>query len=195
MRPYARFFPGIPICLSLLLGACDGRAVGSRDGVPLPNSLQDTSVHAGHPDLPEYGPPPSIDSVWSKQARGQVLYVPLYSHIFHGTEHREFDLTATLSIRNTSPTTAISIRVVDYFDSRGALLKSYLDGTRVLGPLASTYLVIEERDRSGGVGANFMVEWRSDLLTTPPVIEAVMIGTGGGQGISFTSPARILREW
>lgn len=48
---------------------------------------------------------------------------------------------------------------VDDFDSEGTLLRSYLEQPRRIGPLASTYAVIEEGDRSGGVGANFIVEW------------------------------------
>ncbi|MFO7892389.1 MAG: DUF3124 domain-containing protein [Longimicrobiales bacterium] len=113
-------------------------------------------------------------------ARGQVLYVPVYSHIFHRTEEREFDLTATLSIRNTSPTTLLRIREVDYFDSEGTLLKSYRDQSRRLSPLASTYVVIDERDRSGGVGANFIVTWEAESAVTPPVVEAVTISMHSG---------------
>ncbi|NIQ57008.1 MAG: DUF3124 domain-containing protein, partial [Gammaproteobacteria bacterium] len=53
--------------------------------------------------------------------------MPVYSHIFHRTGESEFDLTATLSIRNTSPTAVLRIRDVDYFDSEGTLLRSFLD--------------------------------------------------------------------
>ncbi|NIQ57009.1 MAG: DUF3124 domain-containing protein, partial [Gammaproteobacteria bacterium] len=28
-----------------------------------------------------------------------------------------------------------------------------------------------------------------------PVVEAVMISTHSGQGVSFTSPARVIEEW
>ncbi|MFO7893556.1 MAG: DUF3124 domain-containing protein [Longimicrobiales bacterium] len=146
-------------------------------------------------EIPKYGPTRAVDSTRAHVARGQVLYVPVYSHIFHRTEEREFDLTATLSIRNTSPTTLLRIHDVDYFDSEGTLLKSYLDQPRPLSPLASTYVVIDERDRSGGVGANFIVAWESESPLTPPVVEAVMISTHSGQGVSFTSPARVIQEW
>ncbi len=34
---------------------------------------------------------------------GQSVYVPIYSHIYHGDCDKPFDLTATLSIHNTDP--------------------------------------------------------------------------------------------
>lgn len=184
-------------CIALLLMAgCEAQGDGSSPASgPLPNSLADTSVHVARRPIPTYGPALAVDSTRSRVARGQVLYVPVYSHIFHRTGKREFDLTATLSIRNTSPTTVLRIREVDYFDSEGTLLRSFLDQPRQLSPLASTYVVIDERDRSGGVGANFILTWESESPLTPPVVEAVMISTHSGQGVSFTSPARVIREW
>lgn len=163
--------------------------------MPLPNSLADTSAHPAEREVPTYGPPDGVDSARTTEALGQVLYVPVYSHIFHRAEGRTFDLTATLSIRNVSPTHRITIREVDYFDSAGTILKSYVNRPRSLGPLASTYVVIEEEDRTGGVGANFIVTWDSEQPATPPVVEAVMISTRGGQGVSFISPARVIQEW
>jgi hypothetical protein len=38
-----------------------------------------------------------------------------------------------------------------------------------------------------GTGANFIVEWTADGRITDPLIEAVMVGTLGAQGFSFTS--------
>lgn len=185
------------LCIGLFFTAgCNAPGDGaSLASAPPPNSLADTSAHVSRRPIPRYGPALAADITRPHLARGQVLYVPVYSHIFHRTEEREFDLTATLSIRNTSPTTLLRIHDVDYFDSEGTLLKSYLDQPRRLGPLASTYVVIDERDRSGGVGANFIVTWESESLLTPPVVEAVMISTHSGQGVSFTSPARVIQEW
>ena len=176
-------------------GACDTSAGSGGGEVPLPNSLSDTSTHTAQGEIPVYSPPDGSDSARVSRARGQILYVPVYSHIFHRSEDRTFDLTTTLSIRNTSPTRSLTIDDVDYFDSEGTLLKSYVHRPRRLGPLASTFVVIDERDRSGGVGANFIVTWRADEEISPPLVEAVMISTKSGQGVSFTSPARVLQEW
>ncbi len=175
--------------------ACDTRDPDTAGESPLPNSLADTSAHVAQREIPAYGAPEGTEGVRAIYARGQVLYVPVYSHIFHRSDDRTFDLTTTLSIRNTSSTASLTIDAVDYFDSEGTILKSYVERPRRIGPLASTFVVIEERDRTGGVGANFIVTWRTAGQATPPLVEAVMISTHGGQGVSFTSPSRVLQEW
>lgn len=123
----------------------------------------------------------------------QVVYVPTYSHIYIQDGDRDFDLTATLSVRNTDPENPITIRRIRYFNSEGQVVRSYLTKPRILGPLSSMAVVIEERDRTGGVGANFLVAWGSDLEVSQPVIEAVMISTASSQGISFVSRGVVVR--
>ena len=126
--------------------------------------------------------------------QGQVLYVPVYSHIFAGTAAGEFNLTSTLSLRNTDLDSAIILTSVRYYDSAGALVRSYLEEPQQLGPLASMEVVVEEKDISGGAGANFIVEWSAQRPVTPPVVEAVMISTTLGQGLSFVSSAHVLEQ-
>ena len=54
--------------------------------------------------------------------------------------------------------------------------------------------MIAERDKAGGSGANFIVEWTATQPVTVPIIEAVMIGTQTQQGISFTSRGQVIAE-
>ena len=129
------------------------------------------------------------DSILSK---GQTIYVPAYSHIYSGDRESPFLLTVTLSIRNIDPQHQITIHRVDYYETQGKLLKSYLDDTVVLAPLGSVRYVVPERDKAGGSGANFMVEWKADKPVNPPIVEAIMIGTQSQQGISFTSRGRAI---
>ena len=42
-------------------------------------------------------------------AMGQIIYVPVYSYIYHNKEQEIFNLTVTLSIRNTDLTNPIII--------------------------------------------------------------------------------------
>ncbi len=126
--------------------------------------------------------------------KGQSIYVPIYSHIYHGNNERPFDLAATLSIRNTDPKQEITIFSVDYFDSNGNLLKKYLENPIKLKRLASIRYVIKSSDKSGGSGANFIVRWKSEKLVNPPLIEAIMISTASQQGISFISRGLIIKE-
>jgi len=123
-------------------------------------------------------------------SKGQLVYVPAYSHIYSGNKERPFLLTVTLSIRNIDPTHHIQVTQVKYFETQGKFLKSYIDKPVTLNPLESLRYVIPEKDESGGSGANFTVEWRAEKPVNRPIIESIMIGTRSGQGISFTSRGR-----
>ncbi len=125
-------------------------------------------------------------------SNGQNIYVPAYSHIYIGNKERPFLLTVTLSIRNTDPKNPIKITVVDYYQTQGKLLVKYLDKTVILNPLGSLRYIIPERDKAGGSGANFIVEWKSERYINPPIIETIMIGTQGQQGVSFTSRGQVI---
>ncbi len=125
---------------------------------------------------------------------GQTIYVPVYSHIYSGDREHPFYLTATLSVRNTDPKHAVTILSVDYYDSKGKLLKSYLNSPVGLNPLATTRYIIKESDKSGGSGANFIVKWKSGTKVNAPIIESIMIGTKTQQGISFISRGRAIQE-
>jgi hypothetical protein len=123
-------------------------------------------------------------------SKGQLIYVPAYSHIYTGDREMPFLVTITLSIRNIDPHHQIKITLVDYYETQGNLLKKYIDKPKILKPLESLRYVIPERDKSGGSGANFMVAWQSDKFVNPPIIESIMIGTQSQQGVSFTSRGR-----
>lgn len=130
-----------------------------------------------------------------KRCRGQMVYIPIYSHIYHGDKEKHpLDLTATLSIRNTDADYPVTITVIRYYDSGGKLLKSYLRNSLTLNPLSSTRVVIQESDKSGGSGASFIVTWESKNKVSPPLIEAIMIGTKGQQGVSFSSRGQVIKE-
>jgi len=118
---------------------------------------------------------------------GQIVYVPAYSHIYSGNRETPFLLTVTLSIRNIDPNHQIKITIVDYYETQGKRLKKYIDRPAILNPLESLRYVIPEKDKAGGSGANFIVEWKSDKFVNPPIVESIMIGTQSQQGISFTS--------
>lgn len=120
-------------------------------------------------------------------SKGQTVYVPAYSHIYSGNREIPFLLTVTLSIRNIDLDHPITITVVDFYETQGKFLKKYLDKPVQLGPLESTRYIVPQKDKSGGSGANFLVEWKSEKAVNPPIIESVMIGTQFQQGISFTS--------
>lgn len=128
------------------------------------------------------------------RSTGQTIYVPVYSHIYSGNKNLPFYLTATLSIRNTDFHHPITITAVDYYDSAGKRLKQYVTTPITVAGMGSTRYIVEEADKTGGSGANFIVQWRSAAPVTPPLCESVMISTKSSQGISFTSRGQVLEE-
>jgi hypothetical protein len=137
---------------------------------------------------------PSTAASQVKLVTGQTVYVPAYSHIYHGDREQPFYLTVTLSIRNTDRVHALTIVSIDYFDSEGKLLKKYLEKEVKLGAMASARYLVKESDRTGGAGANFIVVWKSEAKVTEPIMETIMIGTFTQQGISFTSRGQAIEE-
>jgi len=112
-------------------------------------------------------------------------YVPIYSHIYHISGEKSLQLTATLSIRNTSSSDSIYLKDVSYYSSEGTLLKRYLNKVVVVKPLSAIELVVEDRQDKGGAGASFTVDYGFNNPKVKPLIQAVMIGSAGQQGISF----------
>lgn len=168
------------LCLLMSLTACSLNTDSSQ-------SLADTQ------------PDPPLKAIAFEPAQivvGQTVYVPIYSHIFHhNSRDRGINLAATLSIRNTDDKNSIILTAVRYYNTQGQLLKQYLENPIELNPMATTAFFVEADDVTGGAGANFIVEWKAKKLVTEPVIEAVMISTASGQGISFISPGRVLSRF
>jgi hypothetical protein len=134
---------------------------------------------------------------WSAEiprSKGQTVYVPAYSHIYHGLKDAPLLLSVTLSVRNTDMDNPITISVVDYYDTKGALLKHFINAPVTLGPLGSERYIISQKDKSGGSGANFIVTWQAQAPINPPIIETVMIGSQSQLGISFTSRGQALQK-
>ncbi len=125
-------------------------------------------------------------------SKGQSIYVPAYSHIFISNREQRFLLTVTLSIRNIDTRHPITITSVDYYDTQGRLIKKYLNHTVNLNVLQSIHYIVPQKDDKGGAGANFLVGWKSSVPVNPPIVESVMIGAEGQQGISFTSRGQVI---
>ena len=124
---------------------------------------------------------------------GQTIYVPAYSEMFIARE-RTIDLAVTLTVHNTDFEDPIVLTSVRYYDTQGELLREYLPEPRQLGPLASTDFFVDADEQSGGLGTNFIVEWVAEQPVFEPVVEAIMLNTSNAQGISLTSPGRVINQ-
>ncbi len=129
-----------------------------------------------------------------KTGKSQTVYVSAYSHVYSGDRALPFNLAVTLVIRNTDSKNSITVTSVDYIDDHGKLVRHMIMDAFVIGPMASSSFFIKESDTGGGIGANFIVRWRSDKEVNVPIIESVMIGARGGQGISFIGSSQEISE-
>lgn len=126
-------------------------------------------------------------------SEGQTVYVPVYSHIYVVKGHI-YDLGISLSIRNTDPTHPITILSANYNDSDGKLVRNYVESPIQVRPLASKDFFVHESDTAGGLGASFLVKWKSTSKVNEPIIEGVMAGTRSAQGISFVSRGKAIKD-
>lgn len=140
------------------------------------------------PPADSTGAPLDSAAVW------QVVYVPVYSHIYYGDHRLPIDLTVTLSVRNTDARRPIRLSSVRYYDTAGSLVETYVEQPVRLGPLATAEYVVVGTDARGGSGASFLVEWAAGEPVREPVVEAVMISTAGTQGLSFVSAGRVVES-
>lgn len=119
-----------------------------------------------------------------------TTYLSVYSQIYDQSEHRTFDLTVTVSMRNTNMRDTIYIDKAEYFDTKGKSIRKYLNETIYIAPMETIEIVINEMDQEGGTGANFLFDWRSHSKLNEPLFEGVMISTSGQQGLSFTTTGK-----
>lgn len=134
-----------------------------------------------------------------RQVRGQSLYLPIYSHFWHGNlgndgKASELPLSALVSIRNTDTRTPIKVTSARYFDTGGKLLRNFVSQTQTVPPMGTLELFIERRESEGGSGANFLIRWESEALVNPPLVEAVHADLYGTRAISFVTRGQPIQE-
>ena len=133
--------------------------------------------------------PPTL----SRTHRASV-YVPAYSSIRVASGRTVVQLATTLSIHNPARDRPLILERIDYHNTEGQLVQTYLDRPVALKPFGVLEIFVPAEDTRGGAGANFLVDWAADGPMLEPVIEAVMIGTYGSTSYSFVSQGRTLNS-
>ena len=125
-----------------------------------------------------------------------TIYVPTYSRVYGAAAGAKklIELSTTLRIDNTSNTKPLIIERIEYYETSGRLVQSYLTEPLALRPFGTIEIVIPAEDEAGGVAANFIVEWAGAGPTAEPLVEAVMIGSENNTSFSFVSPGRPIRH-
>jgi hypothetical protein len=123
----------------------------------------------------------------NEMAYEDIIYVPIYSDIYIDAQNQNRLLAATLSIRNTSLNDSLFVTKLDYYNTTGQAVKSFIDKPISLPPMATVNYVIEKEDDTGGAGANFIVALSARNPTIRPIIQAIMIGEYGNKGFAFST--------
>lgn len=127
---------------------------------------------------------------------GQTLYLPIYSHLYHGDVHpktgkpSETLVSTHVSIRNTDPANALKVSSARYYNTEGRLLREFLLQAQTIPPLGTFELYVPRSDSSGGSGANFMIDWKAEKAINPPLIEALHADIREARTLLFVTTAR-----
>lgn len=142
-----------------------------------------------------------MGSAWAEDApplsKGQTLYLPIYSHVWHGNRDKngvpqKSLVSALVSIRNTDLSRSIRVTSARYYDTAGKVLAEYVTPPKTIGPLGTYELYVERKESAGGSGANFVIAWQADAPANPPVVEALHVDIQGHRTLSFVTNARPL---
>jgi len=133
-------------------------------------------------------------------SKGQMLYLPIYSTIWHGDTHplkgvpMKSYMSALVSIRNTSQKTPIQVVSARYYNTAGKLIKDFVSAPKAIAPLGTLELFIEKSETEGGSGANFLIQWTAESDTNAPIVEAVHIDNQASRPYSFITSARVIQK-
>lgn len=123
----------------------------------------------------------------NKHTQTGTTHLSVYSQVYSYSEHKKHGLTVTVSMRNTDKKDTVYIKNADYYNTHGKLVRSYFNHPIYLAPMETVEIVIDETDKEGGTGGNFMFDWATKASNNQPLFEAVMISTSGQQGLSFAT--------
>jgi hypothetical protein len=125
---------------------------------------------------------------------GQTLYLPVYSHVYHGDPGRDGKPAQTLvsthvSIRNTDPQTPIKLVSARYYDTVGKLVRSYV----TIPPFGTHEIFVPRTDTAGGSGANFVIAWSAETPANPPIVEALHADIREARTLMFITTGQPIR--
>ncbi|MCA1906156.1 MAG: DUF3124 domain-containing protein [Desulfarculus sp.] len=140
------------------------------------------------------GAAPALAGELPPKSKGQTVYVPAYTQVYYSARGETFPLVTTLMIHNTDPTADIKLEAVALYDTEGKLLRQQLQAPASLAPFATRDFLAAGLDKAQGLGACFVVTWSAAKPVNPPLLECLMIGTAGQQGISFRSQGQVIAE-
>ena len=128
---------------------------------------------------------------------GNTIYVPIYSHVYYGNvdwtkKPESKQMAVMVSVRNTDSKNAIQITSIKYYGSDGQLIRDETSKAKTLGPMATMELFVENKDTTGGAGANYIISFSAKAPVNPPLIEAVHTNFWAPGSVAFTTRGEIV---
>jgi hypothetical protein len=128
-----------------------------------------------------------------KLVKGQTLYLPCSTSYMAGDY--SFDLKTTIFIHNTDADHAINIVKIDFYNTSGKSVETYLLKPLKLNPAAGTYIRVKNPlTGEEGMVAHFIVQWQAETKVNEPIIRGLMLGSAGTRGYTFETHPRIVQE-
>jgi hypothetical protein len=129
---------------------------------------------------------------------GQTLYLPVYSHLYHGNPDKHGKPAETLvsthvSIRNTDTQAPVRITHARYYDTGGKLVRNYIASPVTIPPLGTHEIFVPRTDTAGGSGANFLIGWTAETPANPPLVEALHADIREARTLMFITTGRAIR--
>ena len=128
---------------------------------------------------------------------GQHLYLPIYAFIVHGdldknSVAKQLPVSALVSIHNTDLDKPLKLLSARYYSTEGKFLRNFISSPRILKPMETLELLVERRDVVGGSGANFVIQWESEVPISPPLVQALHVELQTNRAIVFTTDAVLI---
>lgn len=128
-----------------------------------------------------------------KLVKGQTLYLPIATS--YVTDDYSFNVNSTIFIHNTDPDHAINIVKMDFYNTSGKLVETYLQQPMKLNPSAGTRLHVKNTlTGEEGTVAHFVIQWQADTKVVEPLVRGLLMGARGTRGYSFDTTPRIVQE-
>jgi len=130
-------------------------------------------------------------------SNGQYLYLPIYAFIQYGDldnsgAARQLPVSSLVSIHNTDLDKPLRVLSARYYSTEGKFLRNFVSSPRILKPMETLEFLVQRRDVVGGSGANFVIQWESEVPVSPPLVQALHIELQTNRSIVFTTDAVLI---
>jgi len=130
-------------------------------------------------------------------SNGQHLYLPIYAFIQYGDLDKSgvakhLPVSALVSIHNTDLDKPLKLLSALYYSTEGKLLRNFVSSPRILKPMETLEILVERRDVAGGSGANFVIQWHSEVPMSPPLVQALHGELQTNRAIVFITDAVLI---